>query len=354
MYLCRTFYTLSRFLCKHSTWCVFPLQTHTKYCNGLICIILQPSQPPPSEMFCLIVSRRNWNSLLITNLSTQEKYCVCFFGKLIISPLVQSALAQSGVNGEKCWLPPSTSPSWPTFWKWWTSRPASWCRSWTSRQGRVHSTVSTTSPSVPLTSYVVGTLNAYVRLLVQMWQSAERPSGLRTRHSWVTSDVCQPFTKTDTSSANAFSQSIGGLVIGLSTATQACVCAYVLKKQLGFFWEWDFNILVCAETAMGKKIYAQSNSDSEYVKSVYKWVNLSWVSVTKTRTINPNLINNCIFSSFVERMSDIISRRQRTPWFWSDLVYYLFGDGQLHNKTLSVLHSFTYKVSNWAPSSFPR
>lgn len=44
-------------------------------------------------------------------------------------------------------------------------------------------------------------------------------------------------------------------------------------------------------------------------------------------------------------MSDIISRRQRTPWFWSDPVYYLFGDGQLHNKTLSVLHSFTYKVS---------
>lgn len=46
-------------------------------------------------------------------------------------------------------------------------------------------------------------------------------------------------------------------------------------------------------------------------------------------------------------MSDIISRRQRTPWFWSDLVYYLFGDGQLHNKTLSVLQSFTYKVSKW-------
>lgn len=47
-------------------------------------------------------------------------------------------------------------------------------------------------------------------------------------------------------------------------------------------------------------------------------------------------------------MSDIISRRQRTPWFWPDLVYYLFGEGQEHNKTLSVLHSFTYKVSHWA------
>lgn len=29
---------------------------------------------------------------------------------------------------------------------------------------------------------------------------------------------------------------------------------------------------VFSETAMGKKIYAQSNSDSEYVKSVYRWV----------------------------------------------------------------------------------
>lgn len=48
---------------------------------------------------------------------------------------------------------------------------------------------------------------------------------------------------------------------------------------------------------------------------------------------------------FVLRMSDIISRRQRTPWFWPDFVYYYFGDGREHNSTLKVLHSFTYKVS---------
>ena len=35
------------------------------------------------------------------------------------------------------------------------------------------------------------------------------------------------------------------------------------------------NSCVIAETAMGKKIYAQNNSDSEYVKSVYRWVVLS-------------------------------------------------------------------------------
>ncbi|KAJ0050634.1 hypothetical protein NL108_004979, partial [Boleophthalmus pectinirostris] len=70
--------------------------------------------------------------------------------------------------------------------------------------------------------------------------------------------------------------------------------------------------IIC-ETAMGKKIYAQSNSESEYVKCVYK-------------------------------MSDIVSRRQRAPWFWTDFLYYIIGDGKEHDKTLKVLHSFTYKV----------
>ncbi|XP_029292888.1 cytochrome P450 4V8 [Cottoperca gobio] len=92
-----------------------------------------------------------------------------------------------------------------------------------------------------------------------------------------------------------------------------------LEKQAGKGTFDCFNhITLCAldiicETAMGKKIYAQSNSDSEYVKSVYK-------------------------------MSDIISRRQRTPWFWPDLVYNFFGDGREHDKTLKILHSFTHKV----------
>ncbi|KAM6972440.1 cytochrome P450 4V8 [Aplochiton taeniatus] len=70
--------------------------------------------------------------------------------------------------------------------------------------------------------------------------------------------------------------------------------------------------IIC-ETAMGKKIYAQSNCDSEYVRCVYK-------------------------------MSDIIARRQRMPWYWPDWVYRLCGEGRKHNKTLKVLHSFTSNV----------
>ncbi|KAI4832349.1 hypothetical protein KUCAC02_015319 [Chaenocephalus aceratus] len=98
---------------------------------------------------------------------------------------------------------------------------------------------------------------------------------------------------------------------------QAEILVEKLEKQAG---KGPFNcfnhITLCAldiicETAMGKKIHAQSNSDSEYVKSV---------------------------------MSDIISRRQRTPWFWPNFVYNYFGDGREHDRTLKVLHSFTNKV----------
>ena len=51
---------------------------------------------------------------------------------------------------------------------------------------------------------------------------------------------------------------------------------------------------------------------------------------------------------FALRMSDIVSRRQRAPWFWPDSVYNCFGEGREHEKTLKVLQSFTYKVSNGA------
>ncbi|KAJ8383457.1 hypothetical protein AAFF_G00220530 [Aldrovandia affinis] len=100
---------------------------------------------------------------------------------------------------------------------------------------------------------------------------------------------------------------------------QAKVLIEKLEKQVG---KGAFNcfrhITLCAldiicETAMGKKIYAQSNHDSEYVRTVYK-------------------------------MSDIITRRQRMPWYWSDFIYYFLGEGREHNRSLKVLHSFTESV----------
>ncbi|KAA8594616.1 cytochrome P450 4V8 [Etheostoma spectabile] len=100
---------------------------------------------------------------------------------------------------------------------------------------------------------------------------------------------------------------------------QAEILVEKLEKQVGKGpFDCFSHITLCAldiicETAMGKKIYAQSNSDSEYVKCVYK-------------------------------MSDIVSRRQRSPWLWPDFVYNYFGEGRKHDKTLKILHSFTYKV----------
>ncbi|XP_053486697.1 cytochrome P450 4V2 [Ictalurus furcatus] len=70
--------------------------------------------------------------------------------------------------------------------------------------------------------------------------------------------------------------------------------------------------IIC-ETAMGKSIYAQSNADSEYVQTVYK-------------------------------MSDIITRRQRAPWWWPDWIYNVLGEGKEHAKRLKILHSFTAGV----------
>uniref|UniRef100_A0A8B9GWG2 Cytochrome P450, family 4, subfamily V, polypeptide 7 n=1 Tax=Astyanax mexicanus TaxID=7994 RepID=A0A8B9GWG2_ASTMX len=70
--------------------------------------------------------------------------------------------------------------------------------------------------------------------------------------------------------------------------------------------------IIC-ETAMGRRIYAQSNADSEYVQSVYK-------------------------------MSDIITRRQRFPWWWPEWIYNTFGEGKEHARRLKILHSFTSSV----------
>ncbi|KAL8207354.1 UNVERIFIED_CONTAM: hypothetical protein K2H54_055044 [Gekko kuhli] len=70
--------------------------------------------------------------------------------------------------------------------------------------------------------------------------------------------------------------------------------------------------IIC-ETAMGKNINAQSNKDSEYVRSVY-------------------------------RMSELVHHRQKSPWLWGDLLYLMFSEGREHRRRLKILHSFTDNV----------
>ncbi|XP_075716274.1 cytochrome P450 4V2-like [Rhinoderma darwinii] len=67
--------------------------------------------------------------------------------------------------------------------------------------------------------------------------------------------------------------------------------------------------IIC-ETAMGRKIQAQNNSDSDYIKAIYE-------------------------------MSDIIHRRQKMPWLWPDFIYFHLKAGKKHNENLKILHSFT-------------
>ncbi|KAM5194429.1 cytochrome P450 4V2 [Mantella aurantiaca] len=70
---------------------------------------------------------------------------------------------------------------------------------------------------------------------------------------------------------------------------------------------------IISETAMGKKIHAQSNSSSEYIQAIYK-------------------------------MSDILHRRQRLPWLWPDFLYSKLAEGKEHDKNLHILHLFTETV----------
>ncbi|XP_050392897.1 cytochrome P450 4V2 [Patella vulgata] len=70
--------------------------------------------------------------------------------------------------------------------------------------------------------------------------------------------------------------------------------------------------IIC-ETAMGRDVNAQSNSDSPYVNSVYK-------------------------------MSELALNRMKQPWHWPDILYNLIGPGKEHDKCLQILHGFTEKV----------
>ncbi|XP_054984130.1 cytochrome P450 4V2-like [Sorex araneus] len=79
-----------------------------------------------------------------------------------------------------------------------------------------------------------------------------------------------------------------------------------------------FDITLCAldiicETAMGKKIGAQINDDSEYVRAVY-------------------------------RMSDLILQRMKRPYFWPDILFFMFTQGWEYKRTLKILHDFTNNV----------
>ncbi|XP_078582430.1 cytochrome P450 4V2-like isoform X3 [Branchiostoma floridae x Branchiostoma japonicum] len=70
--------------------------------------------------------------------------------------------------------------------------------------------------------------------------------------------------------------------------------------------------IICG-TAMGQSLNAQENTDSDYVRAIY-------------------------------RISDLIQVRQKSPWYWSDPIYKGFGPGREFEETLRILHDFTRSV----------
>ena len=70
--------------------------------------------------------------------------------------------------------------------------------------------------------------------------------------------------------------------------------------------------IIC-ETAMGKSIHAQTNSDTDYVRALYS-------------------------------ASDIIFQRQRSPWLWNDRIFAITPAGFRMRRNLRTLHGVTNKV----------
>nr|AIT16229.1 cytochrome P450 family 4 protein [Sternaspis scutata] len=100
---------------------------------------------------------------------------------------------------------------------------------------------------------------------------------------------------------------------------QSAIMVQRLEKQVdkGEFDMFPF-ITLCAldiicDTAMGKHVNAQADSDSKYVKAVYK-------------------------------MSELVHRRQKSPWFWPDVIYNSLPQGKQQQECLQILHGFTKAV----------
>merc|ERR1712241_858235 len=70
--------------------------------------------------------------------------------------------------------------------------------------------------------------------------------------------------------------------------------------------------IIC-ETAMGKRINAQEESDTDYVRAIYE-------------------------------ASDIVFQRQRSPWLWDPRLFSLTPTGHKFRSILATLHGFTDKV----------
>jgi len=101
---------------------------------------------------------------------------------------------------------------------------------------------------------------------------------------------------------------------------QSSVLCDLLAKKADTNQEFDVFPLIthCAldiicETAMGRSINAQENSDTDYVRAIY-------------------------------RSSDLVFLRQRSPWLWNDWVYRASPAGRESRRHVDLMHRFTEQV----------
>jgi cytochrome P450 family 4 subfamily V len=110
---------------------------------------------------------------------------------------------------------------------------------------------------------------------------------------------------------------------------QAFIMVEHLEKKVG---KGEFDtfpyITLCAldiicETAMGRSVNAQGDSESEYVTAIYK-------------------------------MSEILIQRMKTPWWWPSPLFNQLPSGREHNRCLKILKNFTRQVIEERSASFDK
>ncbi|XP_063968942.1 cytochrome P450 4V2-like isoform X1 [Lytechinus pictus] len=86
------------------------------------------------------------------------------------------------------------------------------------------------------------------------------------------------------------------------------------SEPFNIFPEIAYCVLdIICDTAMGKSINAQGESDNEYVRAVIS-------------------------------MCDLVQERMKKPWFWPDLLYDNLESGKKHANHLRILHDMTTKI----------
>ncbi|XP_061509656.1 cytochrome P450 4c3 isoform X1 [Anopheles gambiae] len=98
---------------------------------------------------------------------------------------------------------------------------------------------------------------------------------------------------------------------------------------------------IFCETAMGCPVYAQKNSNSEYVRAHKQ---LSLANACSLRTNVLFILKKCSSSISAHRIGKVIRNRLQKIWLHPDFVFKRTKEFQKHQECLKVLHNFSDRV----------